>query len=289
VITVIGDLMLDVFVLSQLQEEEQGGGLVFRAGGSAANTACWLAHLGQTVSFVGCTGNDTVGRSLVGEMAEEGVLCQIREVEAKETGGVAVEVKDAGDRVMRSSRGANEYLCPQDILSSARFEPAYIHLTGYSLLGPFGLEILWAAHQLAVACNSLLSFDPSSRGVIRRFTAEGLLQALTDNNVAVLLLNQDEAEELSGVAEAGEAANTLAKAIGTVVVKDGAQGSVWSGGGGGGGVRTYPIDPLDTTGAGDAFNAGVLSGLINGDDINEACMAGQRCASQVLEQFGGRP
>jgi len=172
--------MLDVFLLSQLQEAEQGNGLVFRPGGSAANTACWLAKLGQRVSFVGCTGDDALGQALATEIAEHGVLMHAHQIEEKETGGVAIQIVDEGERVMRSSRGANEALSPERILSAARFEPAYIHLTGYSLLGPYGLEILWAAHQLAVACESVLALDPSSRGVIQRFTAERLLEALAD-------------------------------------------------------------------------------------------------------------
>src|SRR5579884_2225628 len=97
-IAVIGDLLLDIFILSELQEAEQGEGIVLRGGGSAANTACWVAALGEPVTFVGCTGDDPRGIMLARELRDRGVTPWVRAIPRSETGAVAIEVSDSGER-----------------------------------------------------------------------------------------------------------------------------------------------------------------------------------------------
>jgi sugar/nucleoside kinase (ribokinase family) len=287
VIAVIGDLLLDVYVLSQLREAEQGQGILLRPGGSAANTAAWLSHLGSPVTFIGCVGADAVGDMLGQELESHGVRTRLTVAHGSETGAVAIELTEGAERVMRSSRGANMALSTDAI---RRVEPAKIlHLSGYSLLGPYGLAMLEAAGQAARDLSATLSFDPSSVGVIRRFGGPRFLEAIESSGVNLLLPNRDEALALTGGGNVTEAAVMLGSRVEMVIVKDGARGALWSTGERSGLTPTEPAIPRDTTGAGDAFNAGVIRSLELGLSGEVACARGNQVAAQAIGRYGGRP
>ncbi len=93
---IAGDLLLDVLLLPELKHSEQPAGMLARSGGSAANTAAWMARLGSRVSFVGCVGDDGIGHILRQELIAEGVHAHIRTVHGIETGCVAVELDARG-------------------------------------------------------------------------------------------------------------------------------------------------------------------------------------------------
>ncbi len=280
-----GDIMLDIFLLSQLQEAEQGSGIVLRGGGSAANTAVWLVRIGSPATFIGCVGVDSLAATLSRGLSETAVETRIRAVQGTETGAVLIQVEEDGtERVMRSSRGANMALAPDDIAVAATFPIACLHLTGYSFLGPFGLDLLAEAAKVAHGAGALLSLDPSSVGVIRRFGAEALLRSIAGNRVDILLPNAEEARELCGVDDPQAAAGALAEVAPLVFVKDGMQGALYDGGR----VAAAPLRPIDPTGAGDAFNAGIIAAILRGETVEQACMVGNQSAAQVLMRFGGR-
>jgi ribokinase len=135
---VVGDLLLDVLLLSELKHSEQPAGMIARSGGSAANTAAWMQHLGCPVRFVGCVGNDGIGDMLRRELREVGVETRVRTVDGLETGCVAVELDAHGERLMRSSRGANVALVADDVRGANVGDIWGVHLTGYALLGVGG-------------------------------------------------------------------------------------------------------------------------------------------------------
>jgi ribokinase len=287
-ILVIGDLMLDIFLLSELQQEEQSTGLLLRGGGSAANTAAWLASEGQTVTFVGCVGADTIGSALVGELQGQGVALAVRQVDGAETGAVVVELQSA-ERVMRSSRGANVLLSPADIERIDLPSISAVHITGYTLLCEFGFEMLRAAGRVAARHNVLLSFDPSSVGVIRSLGRSELDSEMTAAGVDILLPNTLEALELSGSTDVEDAVIQLSGRFPHVTVKDGARGAILCVGRTAFRVPSTGSTPVDTTGAGDAFNAAVVRALCEGGDARAAIVAGVGLAAAAVSNFGGRP
>ena len=288
-ILVAGDLMVDVFVLPELHEAEQPEGLLIRGGGSAANTAAWVAALGEPVTFVGAVGDDAPGRMLVDELQHEGVVPRVRTVSTEPTGAVLVNVTSEGERIMRSSRGANMALAPDNLRAAEQTECSNVHITGYALLGPYGLSLLEAAARLAHAQNALLSFDPSSPGVVKAIGREELRQALRELGVGVLMPNAEEALCISRATEVHAAARDLAQLTPAVVIKNGPEGAIAAQGQLIIDVPTPPRAPRDTTGAGDAFNGGALVGLSRGRSIAEACEMGNESAGRVITWIGGRP
>lgn len=286
---VVGDLLLDVLLLPELKESEQPAGMLARSGGSAANTAAWMSHLGCQVTFVGCVGTDGIGRMLEAELRAQGVVTEVRAVDGLETGCVAVELDARGERLMRSSRGANVALVGDDL---QRIQPGSIwgvHLTGYALLGLGGFDLLDATAEFAKMHGATLSFDPSSEGVIKTLGRERLLQELARCNVQLLLPNMLEAGALTGHEAASDAALALAEIAPTVVVKCSERGAVICTKGVLQDVPTQPVSPLDTTGAGDAFNAGLLATLRTGNELRAACKRGHEVAREAIGIYGGRP
>jgi sugar/nucleoside kinase (ribokinase family) len=286
---VAGDLLLDVLLLPELTHSEQPAGMMARSGGSAANTAAWMARLGCPVTFVGCVGNDGIGDMLREELRAEGVRTEVRAVAGMETGCVAVELDVRGERLMRSSRGANVALVGDDVRRAVQGNVGWVHLTGYALLGVGGFALLEAAAEVARTHGAILSFDPSSEGVIAAFERTRLLRELEQCGVDLLLPNVLEAAALTGGMDASGAAEALAETIPTVVVKCSERGAVAVAAGELHHVPTEPVDPLDTTGAGDAFNAGLLAALRRGDALEDACRQGHAVAREAIGSYGGRP
>jgi sugar/nucleoside kinase (ribokinase family) len=290
VILVAGDLMLDIMVLSALRAEEQSRGILIRPGGSAGNTAAWAASLDVPVTFVGTVGPDEVGTMLRHELESHGVKTAIDTVHGFETGAVAVDVGDTGDRIMRSARGANEALSPAMLDAVHADDLRIIHLTGYALLGPPpGFALLEAASRLARQKGALLSFDPSSRGVIDRIGVRRLLDAAHSCGVDVFLPNWEEAACLTDADSPRTAAADLSALFPRVFVKDGARGAAYGASGECHDVPITPLTALDTTGAGDAFNAGVLAGLHESRSPADACRLGHTIAARAIMRYGGRP
>jgi sugar/nucleoside kinase (ribokinase family) len=286
---VVGDLLLDVLLLPELTHSEQPAGMLARSGGSAANTAAWMGHLGSQVRFVGCVGADGIGDMLRAELRLEGVQTEVRSVDRLETGCVAVELDAHGERLMRSSRGANVALVGDDLLRAVPDDVWGVHLTGYALLGVGGFELLKTAADVARSHGALLSFDPSSEGAIETLGRDRLLGVLKQCGVGLVLPNIVEAVALTGREDPSEAAAVLGNTARMVVVKCSDHGAVIFAGGELCQVPTEPIVPLDTTGAGDAFNAGLLSALMRGDDLENACRLGHVVASEAIQIYGGRP
>lgn len=288
-ILVAGDLMLDILLLSDLRASEQSRGILVRGGGSAANTAAWVAYLGAEVIFTGCVGDDAIGAMLIGELRTAGVRTAIRSVHGMETGAVVVEISPSGDRLMRSARGANEALSANDLLNLAASNVTVIHLTGYALLGPAGISLLDGAGRSVSQSDALLSFDPSSPGVIEQVGREHLLTAIASAGVGLLLPNSEEAEALTGAGSVTAAAGSLAQAVPTVIVKTGTGGAVYCAAGDTYSVPTAPLPAVDSTGAGDAFNAGILVARSRGLSIADSCRFAHSVAVQAIVRYGGRP
>lgn len=286
-ILVAGDLMVDVFLLPELREDGQHEGVLLRPGGSAANTASWLAEQGEAVSFLGRVGDDSAGHMLIEDLRRREIETLVREEAGRETGVVVVQVGSEGDRLMRSARGANMSLAPEDILEAPTGQLRWMHLTGYGLLSPHGIRLLEAAVELSRRNGVPLSFDPSSLGVVERYGA-AILEMLTGVPGAVLLPNEEEALALTGRSEVMSAARALSR-VARTAVKRGAAGAALAEGGVAGEVRGTSRRAINTTGAGDAFNAGVIHALSRGRDLSAACRQGNDLAARVLAVHGARP
>jgi ribokinase len=289
-VVVVGDVCTDVVALlsgGPAPGSDRPAAIATRGGGAGANVAAHLAGLGTPVVLAGCVGDDLPGQALCRELAAGGVTLAVRTVPTAPTGTIISLVEPGGERSMLADRGANLGLRPGDV----PVPPfgGHLHVSGYTLLddGPrrAGLAALTAARE--AGCT--VSVDPASTGPL---TGYGVDRWLADTAAATLLLpNADEARLLTGCTDPVDAARALAGRHPVVVVSLGADGALWAAGSEVLHRPAHPARVVDTTGAGDAFTAGVLSVWAAADcrpDPVDALEAGLRCAAAVVGRTGAR-
>jgi ribokinase len=252
-LVVLGDLMVDV--VARVGEPVARGGdtaaeISVTGGGSGANVAAWAAALGTPVALVCNVGDDERGRVAVAELA--GVDVHARVDPERPTGTCVVLVEPGGERTMLSDPGANAAPLPEIPLGE------HLHVAGYTLLRDGPRASALAAIERAREAGMTVSIDPSP-----------MVRAGAFPPVDLLLPNEREADGLEG----------------EMVVKLGAGGARW----GDLRVAAEPVAVVDTTGAGDAFAAGLLCARLNGAGKREALEAGCRAAARVVTRVGGRP
>ena len=189
-----------------------------------------------------------------------------------------------GERTMIPSAGANAGLTPDD-LAGLLARADHLHLSGYALLRDGSRAAARAVLAEAVAAGCRVSVDVASAAPIRTVGAGRLLGWLPAG--CLLLANADELAALTGD-QPGRLAG-LIDAGHTVVVKDGPDGARLVEPAG---TRTVPTDPvsvLDSTGAGDAFAAGLLAALAAGHGLPDAIRAGHRTGGIAVGRLGARP
>lgn len=277
-IVVLGDLMTDVVV--RLREpvapgSDAAASTVLRGGGSAANLACWLAAAGHAVTFVGRVGADDLGAARVTELAAYGVRPVVAIDPQRPTGTCVVLVGRDGERTMLPDRGANLALGPADVPETELRAAAHLHVSGYALLDPGPRAPARQALTLARRAGVPTSVDASSAAPLQAVGAQRFAGWAA---AGLLFANAAEAGllELAGWPD--------------VVVKRGAAGAEWWHRGRR--VARVPAEPavvVDTTGAGDAFAAGVLAARLGGRGRAAALAEGARLAAACVSRPGGRP
>ncbi|MGH2476540.1 MAG: carbohydrate kinase family protein [Candidatus Limnocylindrales bacterium] len=292
-IVVLGDLMLDV-VLAPDRALERGtdvpGRVSLVQGGSAANTARWLGRLGARTTLIAAVGRDAAGRALVDAVRSDRVLTRVSRVAGTRTGRIGVVVAPDGERTFVADRGAADLLAPAD-LKAAWFAGAdAVHLPVYSLLGePLGLAGRRAI-ELARDAHAMVSVDLASIGPLLtkgRRAARSLVEEIAPD---LLLATAAEAEGLLG----RYAVEGLLDLAPMAVVKRGAKGATLLARDGDAQLRfevaTEHLTTTDTTGAGDAFDAGFLvgwftaraSGRSLAASLQRAALASHRAAAKQL-------
>lgn len=284
-IVCVGDVMVDVHARLPgplALGSDTPAPVHFLPGGSAANTACWLAWLGIPVLFAGRLGDDPAGRDAVAALQAAGVRTRVAIDPELPTGACIVLVDPGGERTMVPSAGANGALLPDDLTGLVGRED-HLHLSGYSLLHEGSRPAALAVLAEARATGATISVDAASAAPIRSVGGSTLLGWLPAGTL--LIAN---AAELAALTEHDDPAELTGRGL-TVVVKDGPAGARVADRGGVRRISTVPAPVLDSTGAGDAFAAGLLAAHRAGADLDSAVAEGNRIAAQALGLLGGRP
>ena len=293
-ILVVGDIVTDVLAVHSealAVDSDTQARISLTGGGSAANTAAWIASTGAAVDLLGVVGTDAAGDDRMAELAAAGVGCGlIRRTTAAPTGSVIVLAR-AQDRTMLCDRGANHDLHSSDVDTAIAALPdlTHVHLSGYTLLDessrPAGLRALATAAERGIST----SVDAASAAPLSRVGGESFLGWV--RGADLLFANLDEARVLSSstVDSASLVAEALARTVPTVVVKLGPGGAVWASAEGVVPVPAEPATVVDTTGAGDAFAGGFLAARMGGAEVGAALAAAVRLGAQAVGIVGGRP
>lgn len=290
-IVVLGDLAADV-VLAPFGPLEPAsdvpGRVAIRQGGSAANTARWVARLGADATLVCAVGRDRLGTTLTRALEGDGVRVRAVRVAGARTGRIGVLVAPDGERSFVADRGAAQLLAPS-ALRAAWFRRAdVLHLPAYSLLGrPLG-EAGFAAIGMARKAGARVTLDLASSAPLLADGRAAALSLLGRAVPDVILATESEVARLLGRSDPARLLDVAA----AVVVKRGSRGATVLDGAHRVrfDVATRPVAAADTTGAGDAFDAGFLVGWLAalrdgagvGAALRRGAAAGNRAAGRLL-------
>jgi len=287
-IVVFGDVIDDIIVTpngSIRPDTDTPSNIVRRGGGSAANTATWLAHLGVPVDFVGRVGVlDLERHSRV--LREAAVRPMLAADHVLPTGTIVILV-DGDTRSMLTERGANAALDPDSVSDAILDGASALHFTGYSLFDRTDTAGFSKLIKRARSRGVHVSVDPGSAGFIADFGSARFLDAIAGADM--LFPNLDEGRQLTGFDDPREVATRLAKKFPVVALTMGAAGIIVASRGEVIELGVEQARTVDPTGAGDAFCAGFLSEWIVSRDPRAAAQAGSRLASRAVTVVGGRP
>lgn len=266
------------------QVEQLLDGAALTIGGSGAIMACGAARLGMRTAIAGVVGDDLFGRFMTESLAARGVNVSGVVVVPGAATGLTVILARPEDRAILTFPGTAAALTGALVPSGLLRRAGHVHAASFYLQTALAPELgrIFAEVRAAGGTTSLdPNWDPTE------IWEGGLTDALAVTDV--FMPNAEEAQRIAGLADPSAAADALAQTAGRVVVKLGADGAL--------AARrdddqirvSAPLDvvTVDTVGAGDSFDAGLLAGLLRGESIERALAIGCACGALSTRAAGG--
>jgi len=275
------DKLYSVNRIAKEEEESFITGFKESPGGSAANTAVGLTRLGLKTGYMGKVSNDREGKLLLKSFKKEGVDMGGVMISREGRSGVVIGFVDKeGDRALYVDPGVNDTIEFREINLGYAGSAQFLHLTAFVGEKPFEAQkrLVEALHDIKV------SLDPGDL-----YARKGLkaLKPLIKRTF-VAFLNEKEMKLLTGKGYREGSKILLNTGISVVAVKLGKMGSYVTDGKEAHLVEPYKVKVIDTTGAGDAFCAGFLYGLIKNKDLYKCGRLGNFVASRCIMEMGAR-
>jgi sugar/nucleoside kinase (ribokinase family) len=251
------------------------------SGGSAANTIHGLAKLGVDTAFIGTVGSDDNGNFFFNDLKKSNINPLL--IRSKTPTGLASTlISIDGERTFGTYLGAAIELSPVSLTPEQFLGYDILHVEGYLVQNH---ELLETILKYAKQAGLKISVDMASYNVVEANLE--FFKEMVEKYVDIVFANEEEAKAFTGQ-EPETALHTISKSASVSVVKTGIKGSIIKTG-----DAVYVIEPvkansIDTTGAGDAYAAGFLYGMINGLNYKQAGNIGSLLASATIETLGAR-
>ncbi|MCW4043975.1 MAG: carbohydrate kinase family protein [Candidatus Bathyarchaeota archaeon] len=277
------DKLFKVNKIAAAEEESFIENCVEACGGSAANTAVALARLGCKVGFIGKVGNDREGSLLLSDFRREGVdTGGVIRAKRGRSGTVLGFVDKEGARALCIDSGVNDTIKLSEVDAGYALQARFLHLTSF-----VGETSFQTQNKLVAALpeSVKVSFDP---GVLYARRGLAQLEPIIKKS-CVLMPNAVELEILTGEKDYCKAADVLiGMGVKIVAVKLGVEGCYVTDGSERHLIEAFKVQAIDTTGAGDAFCAGFLYGLLSNKSLYECGRLGNFVASRCVMHMGAR-
>ncbi|MDH7563282.1 MAG: carbohydrate kinase family protein [Candidatus Bathyarchaeota archaeon] len=277
------DKLFKVHRIAGAEEESFITSCVEASGGSAANTIVGLARLKCKVGFIGKVGSDREGKMLLDDLKREkvdtgGIVCAMH----GRSGTVMGFVDEKGERALYIDSGVNDALNFNEVGVDYACRTRFLHLTSFVGDKPFKAQKKLLTY---IPEKVKVSLDP---GMCYARMGYAKLQPLIEKSF-VVMPNLSELALIAGKSDYREsAAFLLQKGVAVVAVKLGAKGCYVTDGRESHLIKPFKVRVVDTTGAGDAFCAGFLYGLINNKGLYESGRIGNFVASRCIMEMGAR-
>ena len=251
-------------------------------GSATAIMAMGLARLGTPVAFAGKVGDDLWGSYCLADMAARGLdVSRVARVPGLKT-GITVSITHPGDRALVTYLGAITSLTGADVPDTALRGHHHLHVSSFFFqdgLRPDVPDLFARAHRLGLTTSLDTGFDPSERW------DGGLREALRETDL--FFPNEVELAAVSGCEDPAAGLRGLTNGRTRVVAKLGEQGAMTLDGQEVVRVPAYRVDAVDTTGAGDSFNAGFLHRWLQGAPLADCLRLGAACGALSTRALGG--
>lgn len=253
-------------------------------GGKGANQAVAAARLGAKVSFIGCIGNDDIGRAMKSAFAQDGINTHsIKTIENEMTGIAMIQVAESGENSIVISAGANGHL-DEAVVAEYQAEIAQAECLLMQLETP--LPAIIQAAKIAKEKGTKVILNPAPAQALP-YELLSLLDMITPN--------ETEAEILTGVKVIDESSAQQAaqvfhqKGIEKVLITLGSKGVFVSENGVGQIVASFRVKAVDTTAAGDTFNGALVTAMLEDKPLNEAILFAHASAAISVTRKGAQP
>jgi sugar/nucleoside kinase (ribokinase family) len=266
------------------------GPAIETSGGSAANTIVGLASLGSRSAFIGKVKDDELGRAFAHDIRAAGVaFTTAPAADGPSTARCYVLVTPDGERTMNTYLGAAQDLHPADIDADLVASSAVLYLEGYLWDPKNAKDAFLKAAAIAHEAERTVALTLSDAFCVDRWRAE-FLHLMRSRTVDLIFANEAELHSLYQTSDFDTAVKALRADVGTAVVTRSEKGCLVISPEGAEAVPAFPVERVvDTTGAGDLFAAGFLSGLARGADDRTCGRLGALAAAEVIQHLGARP
>ena len=285
-VSVLGDINPDLVLtgdvepaFGQVEQLVDSADLV--VGGSAAIAACGMARLGLRTAIIGVVGDDTFGRFMLSELVKREVDTKGCTTTSDRPTGVSVILSRGEDRAILTASGTIGDLTTSMVDPAIVARSRHVHVSSYYLQPRLhsDLPAMFAALREQGLTTSLdPNWDPSEAWT-------GIMELLP--HVDYFLPNAQEACAITGRSDVESAAAALAAEGSVVVVKLGAEGGLVCAATEVGRRGAPPTEVVDTTGAGDSFDAGFLTGRLTGLSLDDSLALAVACGSLSTRGAGG--
>jgi sugar/nucleoside kinase (ribokinase family) len=266
------------------------GPAIETSGGSAANTIVGLSSLGSRSAFIGKVKDDELGRTFAHDIRAAGATYTTPPAsDGPSTARCYVLVTPDGERTMNTYLGAAQDLHPADIDAELVAASAVLYLEGYLWDPKNAKDAFIKAAKIAHEAGRTVALSLSDAFCVDRWRAE-FLQLMRSRTVDLIFANEAELHSLYQTSDFDSAVAALRPDVSTAVVTRSEKGCIVLSPAGIEAVPAFPVERVvDTTGAGDLFAAGFLSGLARGADDRTCGRLGALAAAEVIGHLGARP
>lgn len=290
-VLVVGDVMTDVIVKPEgpmIRGSDRRAAVRLKHGGSGANQAIWLGHMGVATVFAAKVSRADIG-TYEALLARFGVVPRLSADDDRPTGMLVSIIDPDGQRSFLTDRGANDWLEPANLPDAFLDEVGILQVSGYALVGERSratvLDFMAKARDRGVT----ISVDPASASFLRELGPRNFLDWTAGADLC--FPNNDEAAVLAGSTDPVLQRERIGAYYSLTIIKRGEDGAeaVDHTGHCVATARASSVEVLDSTGAGDAFLAGFLSAWNSKTSVADCLLKAVETGSLAVRFFGAQP